>query len=271
MRLAFLLTLGLAATLAACSRPTTQASASAPATIAQAEKRAASPKTTYSASLAITRALNIEVGSDKVAPLFQSTQAACNADVADECVVLDARLTNGRFVSASLKLRAAPAGIRRVLEQLRGSGGVASESASAEDLAAPIADGERQIAMLREYRDSLLALRGRKDNTIDALIRINQELAQTQSQLESATGEAAHLQQRLATETLTIEIGTVAMDGSRSPVASAFGDFAAHLGEAAAAAITFVAYAIPWLVVLLPLAWLVRWLVTRRRRKRMEA
>jgi len=48
-------------------------------------------------------------------------------------------------------------------------------------------------------------------------------------------------------------------------VSQALQDFGAHLADAAGAAITFVAYAIPWAAVLLPLAWFLRWLWRRRR------
>ena len=88
-----------------------------------------------------------------------------------------------------------------------------------------------------------------------------------QSELEAATGTRAHLQQRIDTETLVVSIDSAEVRESHAwrSVTDSLHDFGSHLAEAAASAITFVAFAIPWAVVLLPLAWCVRWLWRRRR------
>lgn len=222
------------------------------------------------ATLATTRHVDMEVAPEAVAPLFTSTQAACAADAANACVVMASRLDTGDRAHAELTLRAAPAGIARLLARLHTGSGLVAESARSSELAAPIVDTERQIAMAREYRESLLALRARGGNDIKSLMSINEELARVQSQLESANGERAHLQQRVDTETLTVAIAST---GAREAhpwrsISDALHEFGAHLADAAGGAITFVAYAIPWVVVLLPLAWALRWLWRRRRQQR---
>ena len=263
MRRHALLALCLAAALAACSKPMAVSGAAAPA-----QPTAAADKSARAATLAYVRAVDVETAADQVAHVFESTQAACAAATADPCVVLDARLSTGREPDAKLVLRAAPAGVRRILEGLRAAGGVISESASAEDLATPIADGERRIAMLRDYRDALVALRARGGNDIGALMKVNQELAEVQSQLESAAGDAARLHLRVATETLTVTVHAIREGAVLAPIAQAGRDFASHLADAVAAAITFVAYAVPWGLVLLALAWGLRRLWLRARRTR---
>ena len=259
-----------AAVLAGCGKPAPGTGAAAP--VEMAKDKSAGPATggDRRATLATTRHVDMQVAPDAIAPLFASTQAACVADAASACVVMASRLDTGDGARAELTLRAAPAGIARLLAKLHADAGFVGESASSEDLAAPIVDTDRQIAMAREYRDSLLALRAKGGNDIKALMSVNEELARVQSQLESATGERAHLQQRIDTETLTIAIagnGERATHAWRS-ISRSLHEFGAHLADAAADAITFVAYAIPWAVVLLPLAWLVRrlWSWARRRR-----
>jgi hypothetical protein len=220
-------------------------------------------------TLATTRHVDMEVAPEAVSPLFTSTQAACQADAANACVVMASQLATGQRLHADLTLRATPAGIARIVATLHAASGLVGESASSEDLAAPIVDTDRQLAMARDYRDSLLALRARGTD-IKTLMSINEELARVQSQLESATGERAHLQQRIDTETLTIAIGTTGESERRSwqPLSRALHEFGANLGDAAASAITFVAYAIPWACVLLPLAWFARRSWRRRRAAR---
>ncbi|MBC7662603.1 MAG: DUF4349 domain-containing protein [Caulobacter sp.] len=267
-RVAGALVLALAG-LAGCSKPIGAVGASDEASVMVDDKKVAGDAESRRATLATTRHVEMEVAPDAIGPLFSATQAACDADTASQCVVLKSGLSNGqRNTRANLVLRAAPAGIARVLAKLRVNGGLVSESAASGGLAAPFADTERQLAMAREYRDSLLALRAKGSNDIKTMMSVNEELAKVQSTLESATGERAHLQQRVATETLTVSIATTG-DSERealAPIGRSLRGFGADLGQAAASAITFVAYAIPWFLVLLPLAWLARRLWRRRSR-----
>jgi hypothetical protein len=254
--------------LAGCGKPAMKMGAATEAPVMVTETKATAGDDSRRATLATTRHVEMEAAPDAIAPLFNATRAACEADAASSCVVLQSSFVTGAHAHGNLTLRAAPAGIARVLAKLRVDGGLVSESTESEDLAAPIVDTERQMAMAREYRDSLLALRAKGSNDIKTMMSVNEELARVQSQLESATGERAHLQQRIATETLTVAIGTTGENERQAwqPLSRSLRDFGANLGEATAAAISFVAWAIPWAVVLVPLGWLARRLWLRRRR-----
>ena len=256
--------------LSGCNKPGAGTGAASMAPVAPKEKRASAGNDDRRATLATTRHVDMEVASDGIAPLFNAAQAACEADAASACVVLQSHFSSGQHAHADLTLRAAPAGVARILARLRVAGGLVSESAESEDLAAPVVDTDRQVAMAREYRDSLLALRAKGSNDIKTMMSVNEELARVQSQLESATGERAHLQQRIDTETLTISISAAGENERQAwqPMSRSLHEFGANLGEAAGGAIAFVAYAIPWACVLLPLAWALRWLWRRRRSPR---
>jgi hypothetical protein len=257
----------LALLLAGCSKTIDR---SMPDVMRVTEHKVSADGAQRRSTLATSRHVDMEVPPEGIAPLFAATQAACEADAASACVVMESQLATGAHPHADLTLRATPAGIARILARLHSGSGLVGESASSEDLAAPIVDTERQLAMAREYRDSLLALRARGSNDIKTLMSVNEELARVQSQLESATGERAHLQQRIDTETLTIAIASTGENeaSARGAITRALHEFGTHLADAAAGAITFVAYLIPWAVLLLPLAWLVRWLWRRRRAPR---
>ena len=251
--------------LAACSKPAVDDAAPALRPVAQA--KATADPAGRRATLATARRVDMEVAPEAIAPLFTETQAACEADAASSCVVMASQLNTGERAHAELTLRAAPAGIARLLARLHAGHGLVSESTSSEDLAAPIVDTERQMAMARDYRDSLLALRAKGGNDIKTLMSVNEELARGQSQLESATGERAHLQQRIDTETLIV---TIASSGAREThawrsVTQSLQEFGSHLADALAGVITFLAYALPWACVLVPIGWGVRWLWRRRR------
>ena len=113
------------AILAGCGKagqPGTGASFAAPK-----ERRAAANDAERRAMLATTRHVDMEVAQDGIAPLFNATQAACEADAASACVVLQSHLSSGPHAHADLMLRAAPAGIARILARLRVAGGLVSE------------------------------------------------------------------------------------------------------------------------------------------------
>ncbi len=256
--------------LSGCNKPGQAGTGAASVASIPKEKRAPAGNDDRRATLATTRHVDMELASDGIAPLFNATQAACEADTPSACVVLQSHFSSGQHAHADLTLRAAPAGVARILARLRVAGGLVSESAESQDLAAPVVDTDRQIAMAREYRDSLLALRAKGSNDIKTMMSVNEELARVQSQLESATGERAHLQQRIDTETLTISISASGESERHAwqPMSRSLHEFGANLGEAAGSAIAFIAYAIPWACVLLPLAWAVRWLWRRRHSQR---
>ena len=67
-------------------------------------------------------------------------------------------------------------------------GDVTHQSTSAEDLAGPLADQVKRLALLRDYRDRLEALRVKAASAIDSLIKVNHALAQVQAELEAAAG-----------------------------------------------------------------------------------
>jgi hypothetical protein len=216
--------------------------------------------------LAYEHNLVIDAARDRVAPLYRQVQEACEKEAAEQCVILRASLdTRGDNINASLRLRAKPAGVRRIAALIAGQGEVVNQGLSADDLTAPVADSEKRLAMLTDYRTRLEGLRERAGSNIEALIKVNQELAQVQSQIESATGERARLMQRVDTELLSISIYTPENRSAWRRVGRAFDNFGQEFANAIANAVTFVAYLLPFTVVLVAFIWAMRKLWLWRR------
>ena len=156
--------------------------------------------------MAYERAIDLDVEVGRIADIFHSAEAACRHATADQCVILESNLTSGRYAAANLKVRAKPAGIQKLMASVGSQGRIVSQTVTAEDLAGPIADATRRMEMLTDYRSKLESLRGPASSNIDALIKVNKELAEVQSQIEALTGEKSLLAQRVETETLTITI-----------------------------------------------------------------
>jgi Domain of unknown function (DUF4349) len=221
--------------------------------------------------LAYQHTIHIDAEEDKVASVYEAGQAACREAVADLCAVLESRITTGRTASASLKFRAKPGAIPKLIAALSKQGQVTNQSTSAEDLAGPIEDSAKKLALLTDYRTRLEGLRGRGSNDVDALIKLNKELSQVQSELEATTGQQAHLVQRVETEILSVLIDSSQNQSLFRPIALALSDFGRNLSQAFSIAITAIAYLIPWALVLVLLVWAGRVLWHRRKRRSERA
>ncbi|WP_417070040.1 DUF4349 domain-containing protein [Niveibacterium terrae] len=220
-----------------------------------------------SRQLAYTHSLSLDVAEDRIVPVFNDAQAKCR-EMGEGCEILESRLESGHSPSATLKFRVIPAGIPKLVAALGLQGEIAAQTTQAEDLAAPIADAARKQAMLETYRARLEALQARAERDVDALIKLNRELAQVQSDLETIAGERARLAKRVTREILTIAIAPRQNRSFWRPIATALSDFGPSLSQGVSTAITALAWLLPWSVVF-GFAFLgVRWGWRRAKRTR---
>lgn len=243
---------------------------SAPAFVAAKDRAPATPENTADAPrrmLAYEHTIEIDTSEDKVAATHQAALTACREASAELCEVLDSRINAGRQGSATLRVRAKPNGIQKLIASMSKQGEITSQSTYAQDLAGPIIEGEKKLAMLTTYRAELEALRKRPGNDADALIKLTRELAQVQSELESVNGKQADLMRRVETEILTINIQSEHSKSFWKPISLALSDFGRSLSSGISSAITGVAYLLPWSIVIGLVLWIGRkaW---RRRQSR---
>lgn len=220
--------------------------------------------------LAYEHSVSIDADDDQVARLFEAAQTACREAAAEACAILDARISRGETSFATLRFRAKAAGIKKLIEVVSAQGRVSSLSTTAEDLAGPIEDTAKKLAMLTDYRTKLEALRVRAAD-VDSLIKLNHELAGVQSQIESLTGDQAHLVQRVETEILNVSISSYQNRSFWSPISESTSGFGGNLSQGIATAITALAYMIPWGLVVALIVWGIRVLWRGRKRRQIEA
>lgn len=216
---------------------------------------AQAPAGKASSFLAYEHSLSVDTEEQKVAVIFKAAQVACREAADELCTLLESRINSGRVASASLKFRARPNGIRKIVAALSEQAEITNQSTTAEDLEVPIADASKKLEMLKDYRSKLEALRGRTSNDVDTLIRVNRELAQVQSELEASEGRHAYLVQRVETEILNISIRSVEHRTFWKPIGFAISDFGENLSQGISIAITGIAFLIPWVIVLAIVAW----------------
>lgn len=216
--------------------------------------------------LAYEHEIAIDTAPDRVASIHATGLAACRDAGAAACTLLESRIDSEPEASATLKFRARPDVIPKLVASMGQKADLARQSTRVVDLSGPIADSDRQLAMLEDYRSRLEALRSRAGNDVDALIKVNRELAEVQSSLEEANGKRAVLAQRVETEILGVSIHSDRQRPFWAPVKRAFAGFGKDLSQGIAIAISGMAYLLPWLVMLLLAVWTGRKLWRRRRR-----
>src|SRR5688572_7207961 len=264
---------GVLVTLAGCQ----QKQASSRMSFAAQEASGSSPTNEAPDTLAYDHSVSVEVDAETVPERLREIEAACKADSASSCTIIESSLRwRERLPSASIRMRLAPRGVEGLITLANRDGKVVERTTNAEDLAQPVADTERNLALLGVHRDRLADIMKRKDLPIDQLITASKELATVQSQVESASSTHANLRRRIDTDLLTIGLSPPMADilSETTPVSDALRASGANFREATAMVIGFVSALVPWLVVVLPglvllrmfWRWLGRWLGRFERR-----
>ncbi len=130
-----------------------------------------------------------------------------------------------------------------------------------EDKTNQVVDTDARIKNLSELRDRLRLMLADKTAKIKDIIEIERELSNTQSQLDSMLSMRKILSQE--TDLVAVNINFSAAQGITeqgffAPVARALKDAGRVMMESFGSVITFVMSAIPWLIIGIPVLWLIR-------------
>ena len=217
--------------------------------------------------LALTHSVIVAADAAAVPTIHARLRARCAADRANACTVFGSSLQrNEDEATASLTLRIRAAGVEPLLGVIGSDGEIERRETTSEDVTHAIRDGDARLRMLREYRERLLELQRTGSRDIETLMKLAEQLASVQSQLEQAEGEQKHLRGRVERDLVNVRIDSDAPMNSWRPVGDAIDDIPVVLAVTVAGIISFLTAAIPISLVALPVFWLLlRW---RRRRNR---
>jgi Domain of unknown function (DUF4349) len=218
------------------------------------------PTTRRTDTLAYEHTVSIETSKDLLPTRLREVEAACNTDGPSGCTILDVSLNSQQDLPhGSIRMRLASAGLEPIISLASKDAKVTGRSTHAEDLAEPVADNERQLALLTLHRDRLTELMRGKLN-VDQLITVSKELATVQSQIDALSTAGANLQRRIDTDLLTINFSLPMQvyAADQSPVMDALRSFGSNFRAAVGMVIRFLAVLLPWLVVILPGLFLLR-------------
>jgi hypothetical protein len=198
----------------------------------------------------------------------ESMQAAFDAAV-KHCEALNCQLLSANYnretpyspPSANLSVRVPPRNVAIFLSGLAKSGEIMQHGRDSEDKTNQVVDADARIKNLTELRDRLRLMLTDKSARFKDIIDVERELANTQSELDGMMSMRKILSQE--TDLVAVNIDFTAAQGITeqgffAPVARALKDAGRVMMESFGAVITFVMSAIPWLLIGIPVLWLVR-------------
>ncbi len=180
--------------------------------------------------------------------------------------------TAGSSPSGKISLRVAPPDLVKLLGEIQKLGKIVQHTTEREDRTAAVVDTEARLKNLTAFRDNLRAMLTKPSATVKDLIEIQQQLTETQSQLDSETAK----RKILANETDKIAVAVSfrvnePRGGGQGLVQiwDALHDSGIVLAGSTASLITVVVAVIPWLIVIVLVLWLLRRTWRRLRRGRV--
>lgn len=230
--------------------------------------------------LAYEHGVRLVAPAKNVPVLLSSHQNACATAAANRCQIISTVSATERGEAvATLILRAEKQWLQQfragLAEELDRAGGrIVETGTTSEDLTRQIIDVEARLRAQRTLRDRLQALLASKPGKLAELLEVERELARVQGELDAATSTLQAYKTRVATELLSVryESAPTAVGANAwGPLSDAVGDFGSVLARSLAALVTLIAAILPFALLLLPVAWLVRRTLLRKRAPQKSA
>ena len=179
-----------------------------------------------------------------------------------ECTVVSSNLVTQRrdaAPSGSMSLRVSPGDLKKLFDQVEKQGHIVGHATESEDKTTAVLDTEARIKNLTSFRDSLRTMLAKPSASVKDLVEIQQQLTEVQSQLDSETAQRKILANETEKVAVEISFGVERSGRGRSawtPIGDALRESGSDLAASVAWLITAIVTIIPWLVLIVPLCWL---------------
>jgi hypothetical protein len=180
------------------------------------------------------------------------------------CEVLNSSITartRESLPSAAITLRVAPEDAQKLMDQVEKQGSVVQHITASEDKTSEVVDTDAKIKNLTSFRDNLRTMLAKPSAAVKDSVEIQQQLTDIQSQLDSETAQRKILANQ--TEKIAVEISfrierNPDGSGGFKVIGDALRESGAVLAESTASLIIVIVVVIPWLIVIVPVFWVLR-------------
>lgn len=228
-------------------------------------------------NIAESQKLEIITPESQLPKSWESTAAFC---ATIRCEVISSSITmqaSDAPPSGDISLRVAPDDLSKLLAYVEKLGKVAQHTTEREDETISVVNTDAKIKNLTSFRDNLRAMLVRPSaKLVSDLVEIQKQLTDTQSELDGETAERKILANE--TEKIAVEISFRVVRPGQNPsgiaeIWNAFRQSGSILADSISDLITTVFTVIPWLVLIVPICWLLAkaWRKVRRQRNRTAA
>ncbi|MEK1907375.1 MAG: DUF4349 domain-containing protein [Pseudomonas sp.] len=218
--------------------------------------------------LAYEHNVAIELPAEQVLTRLSEARDGCSSGRFGECSLLNADENSGQHPYSSLTVRIVPEGVEKLVTFAANGGELISRNTRSEDLAQSVSDNRQQREQLHMQQQTLRQYQARKDLSVSDMLALAKELAAVEVQLQASAQEAAQQQRRINTNLLTLSFSSREQSNRLGQIGDTFTGMLDNITEGTIAALEFIGYGLPFLVLLFPAALLVRWLwhtLTRRK------
>lgn len=201
--------------------------------------------------LAIRHHLTVETPATEVKTQFEAAVKHCERM---QCQMLNASFsaeTQYGPASASLSVRVPPLKFDEFLSGVEKSTHVVQHQRESEDKTDAVIDTEARLKNLTELRDRLRKMLAEQPAKIKDILDIEVQLAETQSQIDSATGVRKTLSNETDWVAIDIQfqaISSLTEKGFFAPIAEAVSNAGHVIIHSIATIITFFVTLLPWLL-----------------------
>ena len=229
--------------------------------ISEPSNSADSAANTVKKYIALRHHLQIETPAEQMQAVFDAALKHCEAL---NCELLSANFnkeTSYNPPSASMSARVPPRNVEIFLTGLAKNGEVVQHGRDSENKTNQVVDTDARVKNLTELRDRLRLMLADKSAKFKDIIEVEKELSNTQSELDSMLSIRKVLSQETDLVAVSIDFSAaqgITEQGFFAPVARALKDAGRVMMESFGAVITFVMSAIPWLLIGIPVLWLIR-------------
>lgn len=228
--------------------------------------------------LAYAYGVTIEAPADEIAGLAARHEQACIQAGPQVCQVIGSSTQSfGQDErQATLELRAGPGWLRTFRNGLARDaetvdGRIADSSTTSEDLTRALIDTEAHLRAKTTLRDRLQTMLATRDGNLQTVLEVERELARVQAEIDSANSTLEMMRARVSMSRLTLTYqsrGVMAPDSATAPLASALNNALGIFMTGLAAIVTILAFGLPFLIIVGPVAWLSLRAAKRRRERR---
>ena len=221
--------------------------------------------------IAESQKVDLVVSEQELEKSWQALVAYC---ATIRCEIVSSSITSQAAdvtPSGNISVRVAPEDLNALFTEVQKLSKITQHTTQREDKTTAVIDSDAKIKNLTSFRDSLRNMLAKPSATVNDLVAIQQQLMETQSQLDSETAQRKSLAND--TEKIFVDFSFRAPGASEGTsswrrIGNALRESGSILADSTAAAITTVVAIIPWLILIFPCIWLAQKIWRRFRRNR---